>query len=682
MRQRGMTIGTVLLIAALAILAVFTVVAVAFFHLNFGSKVVQQQTARNLAESAIATAIAEIWTNNEYGKDRRPTVRVPSASDPEAVGLVTFDPAVAQAESTFYSVNNFESGVSVPGSTGRSVPENAVHLVGLGRAGDSRHQVEVLLYVPPFPNAIAASGTVISDGGLEVYGVQDPADYTGDPSRIEAATSIPAHVASNAGGTAITIGPRSHVDGNVLAVGTIDLDPSVTVLGEVRPNGAPQPMPNLDVDGMLARLGSVEGRDVYLAGETLDRLDLSWFAEAQGDLTVRGDLALDGGVLTVNGKLDVWGKVRGRGAVFVRGETRIGEGAALSATDLVALLSRDSVSLTGQSKSAYYFQGLVYTEGDIQAQDITVLGAVVANGPAGKGHLRLSSSGAGGPGGGGTGAGTRIVYTPFAVDMVVGLPTPVQTSGSLILKNVPYGGGPNFLNVLFGGTNIKYRDHILSASADHGVRMALNPLRTPIPGTPEYRTEKKVVVEVYFKGEPPGLAALYADQGRSYLPAFETRTEGDLTVVPWFEGLTSELPPEFSQLSEVEATIAIAQQASQFMTAAGGETLASQEQVLGKLEELRASEWQSYQEESRQRGLDRPAAARNHREATRRLDLLIANPPAPVPGQPGLNLALEVRNYFNELDNPSENSRYVLSLDLSQVFDLADSSRVLLWREI
>ena len=55
---RGMTIGTVLLLVTVGSLAVFTLVAVAFFHMRFSNVVVNQRSARNMAESALAMARA------------------------------------------------------------------------------------------------------------------------------------------------------------------------------------------------------------------------------------------------------------------------------------------------------------------------------------------------------------------------------------------------------------------------------------------------------------------------------------------------------------------------------------------------------------------------------------------------------------------------------------------------
>ncbi|MCA9780557.1 MAG: hypothetical protein KC800_27725, partial [Candidatus Eremiobacteraeota bacterium] len=71
-KRRGITIGTVLLLVTVGSLAVFTMVAMAFFHMRFSTVVVNQRSARNMAESALATALTEVWKNNEYGTERAP----------------------------------------------------------------------------------------------------------------------------------------------------------------------------------------------------------------------------------------------------------------------------------------------------------------------------------------------------------------------------------------------------------------------------------------------------------------------------------------------------------------------------------------------------------------------------------------------------------------------------------
>ncbi|MCA9790887.1 MAG: hypothetical protein KC910_03800 [Candidatus Eremiobacteraeota bacterium] len=412
---RGLTIGSVLLLVTIITLALFTVVAVSFFHLNFSNTVVDQREARNLAESAVATALGKIWMDQTYGKARSDdqTIHIPSSYAPtEAEGWLTFSTSKASSLKLPYSTNNFEEPTSVAGANGRQIPDSAVHLVAVGKCKNARYQMEAIYYIPPYPNALASTGPLTSSGGLLVAGVSSTQAFadSGKAAAIDPADLDMAHVASNyEGDTAVQIGPTSTVMGDVMAVGGIDLDSTVKVAGEVREHSGKQTMPDLDVDNIFAKLDEIKGNDQILDGApTMTNLEVDFFTEALGDLKVNGNIHLNGGLLYVRGDVDVSGKVYGNGAIFSLGDVSIKEGAEISATDVVALVSKGDITLHGLSKAGNFFNGLVYTEGDLWAKDITVVGAAVANGPKGKGKLRLDN--------------VTLVKTPISVSFAVGIP--------------------------------------------------------------------------------------------------------------------------------------------------------------------------------------------------------------------------------------------------------------------
>ncbi len=357
MGKRGMTIGAILLLVTIITLALFTVVAVSFFHLNLSNQLVDQWQARNLAESAIATALGQVWQNQQFGQARAvgETIEVASAYAPaESEGILTFNKAKASELGLPFSTNNFESAVSVQGGNGRQIPDSAVHLVALGRCLKARYRLEVIYYIPPYPNALAATGPVLSSGGLLVAGVESTRTFAnvGSTSSMAQEELLAAHIVSNSQKSrAIQIGANSTVKGDVIAVGGIDLHPSVEVAGEVRTLAGKQPVPDLDVESIFTKLAQVPG-DTQLAGggSPLGDLQIDFFTEAQQEMVVHGDIYLNGGVLYCHKDLHVTGKVHGNGAVFGLGKITIQSGADVSAIDTVALVSKKAIHLEGLDK--------------------------------------------------------------------------------------------------------------------------------------------------------------------------------------------------------------------------------------------------------------------------------------------------------------------------------------------
>ena len=408
-----MTIGTVLLLVTVGSLAVFTMVAMAFFHLRFSNAVVNQRSARNIAESALATALTRVWDDNHYGIERldTQTVHLTSGTDEKAEAFLSFSKDQANSLGVPFSTNNFEAAASTEGGNGRVVPDSAVHLVALGICGGSRYKAEVLYYIPPYPNAMASSGPVISTGGLLVAGIPsveraiEISEPTGfDPNELE-----PGHIVSNSpNGQAIFIGPDSSVRGDVVAVGGITISPDAEVSGEVRANASAQTVPDMEIDKIFQKLESVTTRDKILDPTLPDGTKVDYFTEASAPLVVKGNLLLDSGVLYCRDDLLVQGVVRGNGAIFSQGDIRIESGADLSADDQVALVAKGSLELNGTDKNSQFFNGLIYSEEEILAKNITVIGAAIVNGNSSS-TLQLDN--------------VSLVKSPVSVTLVAGLPS-------------------------------------------------------------------------------------------------------------------------------------------------------------------------------------------------------------------------------------------------------------------
>src|SRR5690606_28623641 len=132
-RPRGASLATVMMVVAMMMTLGFTVVAIAFNHLNLSFKSNNHARAKHLAEAVLAQAIDKIVADQDFGTTgtaEEKTVRIvppstagklfsslPSGSE----GIVTFDQDLAAAEGIRYSTNNrTESGVQ--GVDGITVP--------------------------------------------------------------------------------------------------------------------------------------------------------------------------------------------------------------------------------------------------------------------------------------------------------------------------------------------------------------------------------------------------------------------------------------------------------------------------------------------------------------------------------------------------------------------------------
>jgi hypothetical protein len=423
--SRGATIGGYLVAMATFAVFVITMVSVSTHHLHFAAQDYQQQAARNLAESALNQALAEVMTSpgQKFGSRGASTevVRITNtAYGPGSEGVVCFHPLTADREKLPLSMNNFFGTGVRNGAFGRQVPVNTVHLVGVGICGSVRKSIEAIYYVPPFPNSLASAGPVRSRGGLLVAGVKDPARFTGNYANTPADNKAPSHVMSNsADPRAVELGDGAVIQGNVGAVGGIRLAPSVVVSGEVREFMEPQPLPDLDLDAIFAKLNRQHGKDI-LPNVVSGDYQLAWNAACPGDLHLTGSLDLHQGMLWVGGNLVVDGGITGEGAVYVAGETTVRRGADFRSTDQVALVSRRRIHLDGAGQSSYFFQGLLYSEEDIVASDVTVLGAVIARGLGG---LQLDN--------------VNVLNSPVTVRLIDGLVLPNQSdddSTQLLLR--------------------------------------------------------------------------------------------------------------------------------------------------------------------------------------------------------------------------------------------------------
>ncbi len=409
-RPRGVALGTVMICLVALSLILFTATSAGISQLRLAEASTRQEHARNLAEAALSRAIAEMArTDFAFGRIVTDRIEVTVDGLPDAVGTVTFnpgEPGFAQG----YSLRNLDSDENKPGAKNHSVPGRTVHLVARGKVGNSEQWMECLYYRPPFPDGLAATGPVDAKG-LFLTGVREDTAYQGgDPGSIPPEQFRPANLFSNStagfspGEPAVKIGPACDIRGSVGAVGSVAVDPDAAVRDEVLPGSEARAVPNMDLPALA---NEIRQNAVDVVGGGAVVLDENWYAKSDGPLTV-SSLDLNGTALAVNGSLTVNGPVTGSGIIIVNGDVNITDGRSeVTTTEQVAIGCTGDFNLSANSPEGNYFQGIVYSEGDLDAHDITVFGAMIVNGksPA-RGSAKLDN--------------VRFIQSPGSVQVALG----------------------------------------------------------------------------------------------------------------------------------------------------------------------------------------------------------------------------------------------------------------------
>lgn len=383
---RGLTIGgTLLAVAILAALAA-ALASLCVTHIRTSNRAESALHASNLARSAIAQAVAEVLNNQEYGVGQLPEETVAVETE-HGTAYLTFNPDLAEEQNMMFSSNNSAGTTTLEGGRGRVVPANSVHLVAQGYSGGVVRQVETILSVPSFPWALAANGEVVIRDGAVVGSL--PAGVW--PPNL--ADMEPADLVSNStSSTAIQLGAGSRVLGDVETPGrVVTADDSVQVDGQIREGAEPQNLPQMkaeDFDPAVLGIAfdDLTGSTLTSVGASADGATRTGFAISgaarhDGALQIDQDVELSGGVLYVNGDLTVNGNIQGSGIVIADGDITVTSGVTLEGATKVAIVSSGKVTLRGVGPTSSSIRGLFYAEDGLSAEEITVVGALIAAGP-------------------------------------------------------------------------------------------------------------------------------------------------------------------------------------------------------------------------------------------------------------------------------------------------------------
>ncbi len=395
MKRRGSTLLTALIYTTLGLAIAMAAAGVGMLHLRFSTTGDSREQARNLAESVLARGVAQVLHAETWGQARTAdqTIRVEGGDLPEgAWGLLSFNEGVAGTRGVEPSYNNLGNPDALA-YHGLTIPGQVVHLQAEAVYGGQRQKADCFLYVPPYPDALAASGK-IEASALFVSAITDATQFHGDLSTVDEQYKRPGNIMSNSpADDAVHLGPGCEVKGNVQAVGRVQLTPGVRVQGSVRQGLEPQAIPTFPIDQYLSNYRNTYSRTELLGGySSAGNLVCDWLFVAQDNATVYGDLEMKSGILVVPGDLRVTGKISGDGTIVCGGTLRVDQAGSFSGDNLIAILARGDIYLHGDGPTTSFVQGLVYTEGDLHANNLTVLGSVVANGPPGSGGLEIQNA--------------------------------------------------------------------------------------------------------------------------------------------------------------------------------------------------------------------------------------------------------------------------------------------------
>jgi hypothetical protein len=383
MLRRAFGLPAVLVLASFLVLLGFTLVQMSTGQLHANSQMDVTMQADCLAESAANLALANIMTNPQFGAAGSAGPKSVKLSLPgtQGIGRATFDTNQASQWNMPPSLNNLAGTAAAPGYQ-RSIPAQTVQIIAEGRVGTTLRRLEAVISRPPFPYALASSGSIYSSGGLLVEGVKDINALTQGVGSIPPAMLTPGFVAANAGGAQgmqllSSASLPTLVTGDARSCGAIVLGPDTTIKGAVKAQSDAIALPAINITTYDPQ--GLQGLSVISQGTYSTQLAATGLLRRSGDLTLTQGINLNSAYLYVDGNLQISGGLTGRGAIFVTGNLNIQGTSNFSADNTQALLAQGSMTLNGNGKDSSFFSGLLYTQGDFNAADITLVGTAIAD---------------------------------------------------------------------------------------------------------------------------------------------------------------------------------------------------------------------------------------------------------------------------------------------------------------
>lgn len=375
-----------MLLSVIALLA-FTVAAGSLTHMGLSTRRSNGEQAQLIAESTLAMVTRKILVDNSIGKLRKPTDMY-NFSLNGGEGRLTFNPSQAALWKIDYSTNNLDNSNSTVGyNPAQPVPKAALQLIATGSVRGVTRRVETVLYVPPFPYAIASAGAFQADLALTLGSLNHAASVT-DIKAVDNRDLLPASLAANeAGSDALKVGPGSDIVGDVKSAGGILVDSTSVVGGAIKAYSGTISIPKETITAYDPEANAKPGLQFVTPGDVA-RPTYRGYVKVKGNLAVTGGLKLDNGALYVDGNLTVSGGIQGSGAVFVTHNLSLSGNTSMTTDNTVAVMSGGDVNITGNGSSASSFQGLLYNEGNFNASSVSLIGTFIQNKPEGKVTLK------------------------------------------------------------------------------------------------------------------------------------------------------------------------------------------------------------------------------------------------------------------------------------------------------
>lgn len=319
----------------------------------FGRENADDLKALYAAEAGVNRAIAE-WSNDGTKTWAINLTNIPVGQDPQVTYSLVFDPN--------HSINNFNAAASAPGPLGpTSVPPDTAYLVVEGRSHGRTRQVEALVCRGSFfgePVALASDGPIDLQNTVTIRGLKSLDETVETAVEVYSTNSSAGPLITHAGGGSVLVkgnlssnssDPNS-IAGNLRAPGV--------VTGRVSEGQSKKLPANIDITGKINALRSAgTGLTPTLAGSvtTLSPSGSNRDYFQSGGINYNGDLILDGTNLYVDGDLTINGGIRGKGTVFVKGQTTFkGDSHLQTHNDQgIAILSKGSVTLDGFDGTTY-----------------------------------------------------------------------------------------------------------------------------------------------------------------------------------------------------------------------------------------------------------------------------------------------------------------------------------------
>jgi hypothetical protein len=375
-RPGGFSLAAVLIAVQIACLVAGILTATCFFSFNATGLNIESIHARQAADSITAAAVEHVMATNAVASPSPTYVEQLSwgsqgFSANAAMGYTAVSSGSLFAPASTYNL----ADVTLHGPAG-PIPPFSVDVIAAGLCGNATCRTEAIVCIPPYPFAIASAGPINSHSGLDVEGVASGTTIT--PALLSNhGAMLPADIASNSPLSiwAVWTLPSTHVSGDVLACGGIQVPPS-SVAGAVQAGCEPVPLPAVPVNNYVPPASKVM---TTLSG-TQGPTSLEGYCLAQDNCTINGALTLTSAVVYVSGDLVVHGPVMGNGAIFVAGNTVIDAGqqaSDLTADNVVALAATGDVTLVAASRANNFFRGVISTTGNFNASHITLMGSFI-----------------------------------------------------------------------------------------------------------------------------------------------------------------------------------------------------------------------------------------------------------------------------------------------------------------